>query len=146
MNKKLTLFLILTLVSSNTFSKSHKKKMYSEEQCLVSAIIYEAGGEGIKGMKSVMQVIRNRARIRELSVCQVVFEPKQFSWVGKKKIVKKLTEENLELLSILEEMPDLFGKNSDKIEYFHSTKIKPKWAKTLNYVGKIGKHRFYKRK
>ena len=119
--------------------------MYSEEQCLVSAIVYEAGGEGIKGMKSVMQVIRNRARIRKLSVCQVVFEPKQFSWVGKKKIVKKLTEENLELLSIVEEMPDLFGKNSDKIEYFHSTKINPKWTKTLSYVGKIGKHRFYKR-
>lgn len=53
--------------------------------CMTLAIFKEAEGEGLEGMRAVGDVIINRVEGDEFpdDVCEVVLQPKQFSWVNK---------------------------------------------------------------
>lgn len=140
---KTILSILILILSVNCNAKmKHKRNVFSEEQCLLSAIVYEAGGESVRGKKAVMQVVKNRAKIRQLTICKVISEHHQFSWYGKKPI-KKLTKSFKQLLQELEQMDEVF--DGVAIEYFHNTSVKPAWAKKLHYVGRVNKHKFYKR-
>lgn len=46
------------------------------------AIYYEARGEPLVGKQAVAEVVLNRSEQRNKSVCEVVFEPHQFSWTS----------------------------------------------------------------
>ncbi len=48
--------------------------------CIALNIYHEARGEPIKGQAAVAHVTLNRARERQMDVCDVVFQPAQFSW------------------------------------------------------------------
>lgn len=49
--------------------------------CLALTIYAEARGEPEKGQYAVAEVVMNRANERNLTVCQVINEKGQFSWV-----------------------------------------------------------------
>lgn len=53
--------------------------------CLALAIFHEARGEPIKGQKAVAEVVLNRTNHPSFpqTVCGVVKQPRQFSWVNK---------------------------------------------------------------
>ncbi|HEX6319959.1 MAG TPA: cell wall hydrolase, partial [Burkholderiales bacterium] len=48
--------------------------------CLSLNIYHEARGEPDAGQVAVAYVTLNRARVKNMSVCDVVVEPHQFSW------------------------------------------------------------------
>ena len=51
--------------------------------CLALTIYYEARGEPTIGQYAVAEVVLNRAEKRDLSVCDVVYQPGQFSGAKK---------------------------------------------------------------
>ena len=52
--------------------------------CLALTVYFEARGEVDYGQQMVAQVVVNRSRINETSVCKQVFKEGQFSWTRKK--------------------------------------------------------------
>ena len=71
---------------------SNVKRMPAKDlDCLVVNAFHEAIGEGKIGRLLVTQVVMNRAERASKSFCEIVFQPKQFSWtLGK---IKKVPEE-----------------------------------------------------
>lgn len=49
--------------------------------CLALTIYHESRGEPVSGQYAVAEVVVNRSQERNLSICEVVYEPNQFSWV-----------------------------------------------------------------
>jgi N-acetylmuramoyl-L-alanine amidase len=104
--------------------------------CLSSVIYHEAKGEPLNGQIAVAQVVVNRVNSNGKfpnTVCGVVKQRGQFSWVGKKPMTpakKDLAREILE------------GKHSNNVKgalYF--TNVGTWFKRKVLYV--IGRHRFY---
>lgn len=104
---------------------------------------HEARGESIEGMQAVALVTRNRARVLNKSICEVVYSPYQFSWTIYK---PKATDPKAYKLAERVATDVLQGKISDfthAATYYHSTSINPYWAKKFIYRKRIGNHHFY---
>ena len=137
-------------------------EIYTDEQCLTANVFFEARGESLRGMKAIADVTINRTKHSAFpeneSICAVVFQPYQFSWVyGDSKRSKKVL------------MGDLRGfKVEDRATYekakqiaiealsegyklllpswvvsFHNTTVNPSWASKMRYYATIGNHKFY---
>jgi spore germination cell wall hydrolase CwlJ-like protein len=116
--------------------------IFTEEQCMSSAIYYEARSESIAGKKAVQEVILNRANAQGKTICQVVRARAQFSWFPWKRI-RKFDEEMQKLLTEVNESPKIL--NDDRYMYFYSSKIKPIWAMKMK-CRKIDSQRFCRSK
>lgn len=132
----------------STFSKKQQK-------CLAEGIYFEARGEPVKGQAAVAQVILNRVRNPTYpnSVCGVVYQNKhwrnrcQFSFAcdnikdrtsdkerwSVAKYVARETSENR-----------IWQKEVGSSTHYHATYVKPKWARSMKRVGRIGLHIFYR--
>jgi len=114
--------------------------------CLAVALYYEARGEPAEGIKAVAEVIINRVYDDRYpdSVCDVVWEPKQFSFTDDGlsdtpapedpswKMVKTSAKEALQ--------GNLVGISST---HYHSNKVSPSWSRHYRLDGVIGNHIFY---
>lgn len=105
--------------------------------CLFSAMYYEANLESAVGKKAVLQVVHNRARIYNKSVCQIIKQRGQFSWVGHKPFIAMTAERARQLIEI-QEHEDVIGKD---VLYFYNNSVKPKWARKMT-CKRIGRHNF----
>jgi len=110
-------------------------KYHSTNDCLYSAIYYEANTESLIGKRAVLDVILHRMKHEGKSACAIVKAKHQFSWYPKKRIKKV---DNTYLKEVLEHKPVL----PDGFRYFHSTKVKPKWKKRVDLCIRIGGHVF----
>lgn len=111
--------------------------------CLKQNIHYEAAGEPFKGKIAVGIVTLNRSNTLNKSICEVVFEPMQFSWtINKKKWVITFSDDvNFAADMVLEN-----SKLIDDLKYathFHETYTYPIWAVEKKKVAIIGNHTFY---
>lgn len=114
----------------------------TEFNCLAQNVYYEARSESIEGQLAVADVTLNRVEDPRWpkSICGVVEQKNQFSWVGnvkekpKGKAWRKAQEVALQALM-----------NEDRLEvtHFHATYVSPKWAAKKKKVTKIGNHIFY---
>jgi spore germination cell wall hydrolase CwlJ-like protein len=52
--------------------------------CLSLTVYHEARGEPLHAQKAVANVVLNRSLERNKSICEIVTEPNQFSWVKNK--------------------------------------------------------------
>ena len=128
------------------------KKKYSEEDvlCLAKNIYHEARGQDIDGQYAVGFVTMNRVNHADFpnSVCEVVYEPYQFSWTHQgmrldlsNKIDREAWENIVEVsIEILEETAynNLYG-----VTHYHAVSVNPNWGYQL--VMQIDDHVFYKR-
>lgn len=83
--KKLFLMALFITLPFGAHAKSGTPKATTAElRCLANNMYYEARGEGTMGMIAVGQVTINRVVHRGWrdTICGVVYQPKQFSWVG----------------------------------------------------------------
>jgi len=109
-----------------------------DDVCLAWAINDEARGEPAKGQKAVYDVIKHRMEARNLTACEVVKQPKQFS--GYRRGMKlEADEAMLQRLKEVRKMPPVVPNAS----YFHSKKAKPLWAAKMKKVLTVGLHVFY---
>lgn len=123
--------------------------------CLAQAIYYEARSEPVLGQYAVAGVVLNRVDDPryEDTVCEVVAEdwgPErwdcQFSYMcdGKPEIMADPEARDLamliaKLMLVHEQKLDIVG---DAV-FYHTTDIKPDWAKELPVIAVIGNHIFY---
>ena len=119
----------------------------SEEKCLASAIFYEARSEPFEGQLAVAQVILNRVESGRFasSICGVVRQPAQFSFVrsGKIPAINPNSHDWREALSVARiAQAKLHHSGAENALFFHATRVNPKWR--LNRVASIGNHIFYR--
>jgi spore germination cell wall hydrolase CwlJ-like protein len=127
----------------------------AEENCLARAVYFEARSESEMGQMAVAKVILNRVRDPNYpnSICGVVYQGThrrnscQFSfacdgqpddvrsaeaWSRSKRIAQKAMSGDTKL-----------GKGMNSATNYHADYVRPKWAKTLRKIAKIGTHIFY---
>ncbi len=113
--------------------------------CLAFNVYFEARGEPLQGQWAVAEVTITRARASGRTVCEEVFEDRQFSWnLMERPIVRKgeawdtaLYVANMTLIQ-----PTNFARGAT--HFFNPKKANPKWAKDMCKVTTIGKHVFYR--
>jgi len=115
--------------------------------CLALAIYHEARGESYIAKLAVSKTIYNRVESNRWpnTICEVIMQPKQFSFVKKGRVpmpkdekswqkayvLAKKIEKNPEILPIME------------ADHFHSVQVRPVWRKKLHRLVRIGNHIFY---
>lgn len=113
--------------------------------CLALNVYFEARGEPIQGQAAVAHVTITRARERNLRICDVVFEPGQFSWTIHDPKVRDeaawATAMKVAKRVYHRRIPDpTAGAN-----HYHATRITPRtWDfSKLQRTAVIGRHVFY---
>ena len=123
-------------------------------KCLTDAIYYEAANEPDAGQRAVAQVILNRLRhpTYPTSVCGVIYQgserrtgcqfsyscdgsmartPSRFYWNRARRVAEDA----------------LAGKVYAPVgtaTHYHTTEVNPYWAPSLDFIGTVGAHRFYR--
>ena len=116
--------------------------------CMLKNIYHEARGEGVEGMQAVALVTMNRARQQDKTVCEVVYQRKQFSWTNTAKGRNKPvtgninTAHNIASQAVSGVLDDITGGAT----HYHTKKVKPIWRKSLDKIAIINNHIFYKGK
>lgn len=69
------------VVDNSVISKADRDKQVT---CIALAVYYESRGEPLEGQKAVATVVMNRVNSPRFpnTACEVVFQPRQFSFVG----------------------------------------------------------------
>lgn len=132
----------------------------TDQQCLIANIWFESRGESEKGMQAVAAVTHNRvdSKIYPDTICAVVFQKKQFSWVHQKSydaILDILQGNLVEFNKKDKQRYQLAVKIAQRnrkhflavlpksVLHYHSAKVKPEWSKRKRMHARIGSHLFY---
>ncbi|MBK9588273.1 MAG: cell wall hydrolase [Sphingomonadales bacterium] len=118
-----------------------------EQECLAGAVYFEAKGEPLDGQLAVAQVIVNRARSGRFpsSICGVVFQPSQFSFVrgnGLPPIARNSHNWRQAIAIAKIASNDMWDSSAGSALYFHARRVSPGWR--LNRIATIGNHVFYR--
>tara|TARA_E500000178_G_scaffold356478_1_gene434684 strand:+ start:749 stop:1273 length:525 start_codon:yes stop_codon:yes gene_type:complete len=161
----------LALPSSASTFNDHVGPMIEYEsfemQCLAMNVYHEARSENLAGKYAVADVVLNRVRDDRYpnSICGVVYQgehkpswkdpqvlvPKrnrcQFSWYCDGRSDEATEEDAWEesfgiAFKILEN--NRFRGITEGATHYHTTFVDPYWAPTLQQVGTIGSHIFYR--
>lgn len=111
----------------------------------------EARGEGRDGIRAVLHVIANRAKTRNQSWAQVVYDKWQFSSMTAAQdpqlvVIPKFPDPVFETCY---EVADLIYNGGDfdltngATHYFNPSVVLPSWAEDMKKVASIGHHDFY---
>jgi spore germination cell wall hydrolase CwlJ-like protein len=129
-----------------------------EQKCLAEAIYFEARGEPLRGQQAVAQVVINRLKnpAYPKSVCGVVYQNKnkrnrcQFSFAcdGLRDVVRQGepwdTAQEVAGQMLASEVAPLAEVGA--ATHYHATYVRPRWARKMRKMQKIGHHIFYKTK
>ena len=129
----------------------------SDLQCLAENIYFEARGEPLKGQYAVAEVTLNRTRTEHFphTICSVVHEMRwdpsrrrmvaDFSWTE----LGALSPDNgpawkraMEVANAAYD--DLHDPIVPGALFYHSTSVRPGWARTRTAIATIGNHIFYR--
>jgi spore germination cell wall hydrolase CwlJ-like protein len=118
-------------------------------ETLALNMYHEARGEGEAGMRMVGEVTINRTASSKYpdTICGVVYQKSQFSWVSTKKDKTPREKESWELaLKIARELLDENVASYPHLAtHFVNLRVaKPSWTKKFDKVKKIGDHTFYR--
>lgn len=115
---------------------------------LARAIVFEARGESAIGQYAVAHVILNRTKHERFpdTIIGVLRQSRQFSFqydFWKQKKPKQSDWDNAYIVGydVLNEKVD---DPSDGSVYYHTKKVKPRWAKSMEYAMTIDNHIFYR--
>lgn len=120
---------------------------YAEKECLAMNIYHEARGEPIQGQIAVANVTMNRVAHDYFpdTVCEVVWQPHQFSWTSDGRSDATNDQEAYDIaLNIAEWV--LAGEEEDNTEgalFYHTHAVNPSWNRQMELAMVIGVHRFY---
>lgn len=113
--------------------------------CLALNIYHEARGEPIEGQIAVAMVTMNRADWDTGSVCDVVYERKQFSWTNR---LADFTPQEPTAWAVAKRVANrvIQGQHEDITDgatHFHTRSVRPVWRHSLKKTKTIGAHVFY---
>lgn len=123
-------------------------------QCLTAAIYYEAASEPDAGQRAVAQVVLNRVAHPSYpnTVCGAVYQGSeratgcQFSFTCDGALAR-VPNRSFWLRAEIVARQALAGfvyAPAGLATHYHTVAIHPYWADSLNYLGTIGAHRFYR--
>jgi spore germination cell wall hydrolase CwlJ-like protein len=143
------MFLVLMALASHNQHVQHVQAEKVQTTCLAQALYYEARGEGQRGQEAVAEVILHRARSGShgKTICSVVREPGQFSFVTDGSMRRKL---DVEAWETAEDLADriLNGKIvtgiTQRALYYHAVSVRPDWADSMVRTVQVGNHVFYR--
>lgn len=128
----------------------------TEQKCLATAIYFEARGEPAQGQLAVAQVVINRLKNPAYpnTICGVVYQNKdmrnacQFSFACdgiKDRITDMGSWRQAEELAhrVLYE-DNWWNAKVGSSTHYHANYVRPRWARTMKKMQKIGHHIFYK--
>ena len=113
--------------------------------CLALNVYFEARNEPDQAQMAIALVTINRAKKFNKSLCEVVFEPHQFSWTHEDfhkepregdrawKKAQRIAQKALTA-------KDFTGGS----RWFHRVDVFPKWRLKLKFHARYGQHLFYK--
>lgn len=127
----------------------------SEQQCLASGIYFEARGESVKGQAAVAQVILNRVRNPAYpdTICGVVYQNEdwrnrcQFSFACdniKDRVNSQQHWKVAREVAMAVTAGKIWMKEVGSATHYHALYVRPPWARTMEKVGRIGLHVFYR--
>ncbi|MEO0591390.1 MAG: cell wall hydrolase [Pseudomonadota bacterium] len=124
------------------------------QDCLAKAVWYEAASESLAGQRAVAQVVLNRVAHPSWpgSVCAVVFEGSerrtgcQFSFTCDGSLARRAGGKAWERAQRIasEALDGAVYAPVGHATHYHTLWVSPYWAKSLDHVGTIGAHRFYR--
>ena len=152
------LFFVANPASAQNFKL---EKLFPEVQCMALNVYYEARGSNLADQASVADVVMNRVNDRRYpnTVCEVIKQGMknadgsmkrnacQFSWYCDGKSDNPRDQDRwVEAQSIAWNMVEenKFRGITEGSTHYHATYVNPRWAKTLQLVGRIGAHIFYR--
>jgi len=129
----------------------------TEVKCLATAIYFEARSEPESGRIAVAQVVLNRLKnpAYPKTICGVVYQNKnkrnrcqfsfacdgirdrlsdQRSWAAAQALARR----------VLNDDRTLYMASVGAATHYHATYVKPRWARSMYKMQKIGRHIFYK--
>ncbi|MEZ5682096.1 MAG: cell wall hydrolase [Erythrobacter sp.] len=123
-------------------------------QCLSMAVYYEAASESYEGQEAVAQVVLNRVAhpAYPASVCGVVFQGSerktgcQFTFTCDGSLARRPSRQGwarAQSIALAALAGNVF-KPVGLATHYHTNYVNPYWAASLDYVGSIGAHRFYR--
>ena len=124
------------------------------QQCLTQAVYYEARSEPLDGQRAVAQVVLNRVRDRAFpdSICNVVYQHPanrpgcQFSFACDGSMDRPIDPRAWNVASAVAQAA-LAGSVYAPVgsaTYYHTTAVLPWWAGSLQRIGLVGSHIFYR--
>lgn len=141
---KLPLISLLLLSCSTMYMPDNTNEYADSYKCMVENVWHEARGEGIKGMHAVALVTMNRAKQRHKTVCEIVYEPRQFSWTA---TVTGYLPSNIDDVrrAVANVMTNNVNDFTNGATHYHASHVNPLWAGDMQRVAIIGKHHFYRK-
>lgn len=126
-----------------------------EQQCLASGIYFEARGESLRGQAAVAQVILNRVRnpAYPKTICDVVYQNKdwrnrcQFSFACDNIRDRVRSEQHWKMareVAMATTAGKIWLQEVGSSTHYHAIYVRPKWARSMTKVGRIGLHVFYR--
>jgi spore germination cell wall hydrolase CwlJ-like protein len=126
-----------------------------EQKCLANAIYFEARGESLRGQAAVAQVVLNRVRnpTYPATICGVVYQNEnlknrcQFSFAcdGKKdRITSPSSYKTAQDIAMAVTAGKIFLPEVASSTHYYAQYVKPRWARSMEKMKKIGLHIFYR--
>lgn len=120
-----------------------------EQDCLASAVYFEARGEPLKGQLAVADVVLNRVRSAKYpdSICDVVEQPWQFSFVNATGRIPE-ADRSSEAWRKAVAIARIAGAGTARavardVLWYHADYVSPGWGRRLARQDRIGLHIFY---
>jgi N-acetylmuramoyl-L-alanine amidase len=122
--------------------------------CLALNMFFEARNEPLVGQLMVAEVTLNRVASDRFpnTVCEVVWQKKQFSWThdGIHDDPTRMSFLDQQAWGQITQAARVIMRDREGIvpetgaTHYHAEYVKPYWARHMSYLGKLGKHLFYK--
>ena len=119
--------------------------------CMAENIFHEARDQSVDGMEAVGFVTLNRANHLSFpdNVCDVVFDPMQFSWTAVNPIINlnNSIERDAWELSLAVAYSVLNNELENPflgVNHYHTTEVNPHWSRNMPKFAQIDDHIFFK--
>lgn len=118
-----------------------------QHKCLALNIYHEARGEPVEGQIAVAHVTVNRVNHTNWpgTICEVVYEPKQFSWTHtiKNPLPTELLAWQQAKSIATDVMTGVAADPTDTAVFYHASSVSPDWVEYMVLTDRIGDHLFY---
>lgn len=119
-----------------------------QQECLAQAVYFESRGEPLQGQLAVAEVILNRAASGKYprNLCEVIRQKAQFSFVRDGRIPVAPKDRAWRKAVAIADIAvrDLAESPGAGAMFFHATYVAPVWRHSMDKVGQIGGHIFYR--
>lgn len=160
---RILILLIMLLTSSSVVMPKVSPFDLESFKCHLDNLYHEIRGDTEEGIEAVMAVVNNRSRQSGKTVCQVIYQPYQFSWTTKRPVVREKAVYAALAMRLATRLArgasagasgggrhvtGNAGQVAKEIllaTHYHAYYVKPAWASKMKRLGRVGAHIFYRK-